>query len=128
MPTGGGGGGLLDATTPSSALLKALKTDSDDYTWAAATVGANNAAGYQLSSGLAVMPIGGFNGSDPSPTLTQFKAWVSAGRIHWFIASGSGGGASPGGNTASQITKWVEAHFTATSVGGVTMYDLSGSK
>ena len=62
-----------------------------------------------------------------SPTLAQFKAWVSAGRIHWFIASGSGGGASPGGNTASQITAWVEANFTATTVGGVTMYDLSGS-
>lgn len=31
------------------------------------------------------MPIGGFNGSDPSPTLEQFKAYVKAGRIHWFI-------------------------------------------
>jgi len=124
--TGGGGGGLLNATSPSSAILKKLESDASSYTWAAATVGANNAAGYQLASGLSVMPIGGFNGSDPSPTLAQFKAWVGAGRIHWFIASGSGGGASPGGNTASQITQWVEKNFTATTVDGVTMYDLSG--
>ena len=38
------------------------------------------------------MAIGGFNGSDPSPTLAQFKAYVAAGRIHYFIASGGGGG------------------------------------
>ena len=79
--TGGGGGGLLNATSPSSAILKKLESDASSYTWAAATVGANNAAGYQLASGLSVMPIGGFNGSDPSPTLAQFKAWVDAGRI-----------------------------------------------
>jgi hypothetical protein len=124
----GGGGGLLDATTPSSAILTKLTADASSYRWVAATVGANNAAGYQLASGLSVMPIGGFNGSDPSPTLAQFEAWVNSGRIHWFIASGSGsgGGMSPGGNTASAITQWVEKNFTATTVDGVTMYDLSG--
>ena len=31
------------------------------------------------------MPIGGFNGSDPSPTLAQFQAYVAAGKIHYFI-------------------------------------------
>ena len=125
---GGMGGGLLDATTPSSAILAKLTSNASSYRWVAATVGANNAAGYQLASGLSVMPIGGFNGSDPSPTLAQFEAWVDSGRIHWFIASGSGqgGGMSPGGTGASAITQWVEKNFTATTVDGVTMYDLSG--
>jgi len=125
---GAGGGGLLGATTPSSAILAKLGSDASSYRWVAATVGANNAAGYQLASGHSVMPIGGFNGSDPSPTLAQFEAWVNAGRIHWFVASGSGsgGGMSPGGATASAITQWVEKNFTATTVDGVTMYDLSG--
>ena len=36
------------------------------------------------------MAIGGFNGSDPSPTLAQFKAYVAQGKIHYFIASGGG--------------------------------------
>jgi hypothetical protein len=31
-----------------------------------------------------------------------------------------------GSGTASQITSWVEANFEATTVGGVTVYDLSG--
>ena len=53
-----------------------------------AAVGANNAAGYQLASEEPVMAIGGFNGSDPSPTLAQFEEYVANGQIHWFIASG----------------------------------------
>ncbi len=51
-------------------------------------------------------------------------------RIHYFIASGAGGGGfGPSGGSsddASLITSWVESHFTAKTVGGVTVYDLSG--
>ena len=124
---GGGTGGLLNSSTVSSALATALSTDSARYTWAAAAVGSNNAAGYQLATGLAVMPIGGFNGSDPSPTLAEFQALVAKGEIHWFIASGGVGGQSNGGsNAGSQIASWVEENFTSSTVGGVTLYDLSG--
>jgi 4-amino-4-deoxy-L-arabinose transferase-like glycosyltransferase len=130
----GGGGGLLNASTPSAALLAALKADDTRYTWVAATVGANNAAGYQLASDRPVMAIGGFNGTDPSPSLAQFEAWVAAKRIHYFIASGvmgtgrqgaGGPGGMGGSGSAEQITTWVEDHFTATTIGGVTVYDLS---
>ena len=99
-----GGGGLLDGSTPSAALTRLLETDAARYTWVAATVGSNNASGYQLATQLPVMPIGGFNGSDPSPTLAQFKAYVAAGRIHYFIGSG-GGGLAPGGDGSSPITQ-----------------------
>jgi hypothetical protein len=136
----GGAGGLLDGSTPSAALTRLLGTDASSYTWAAATVGSNSAAGYQLATQRPVMAIGGFDGSDPSPTLAQFRAWVAAGRIHYFIAGGGLGGAvgggvgggvggpgSPGGGTgtASEITRWVESAFTARTVDGVTLYDLS---
>ena len=69
------------------------------------------------------MAIGGFNGSDPSPTLAQFKEYVANGQVHWFIASSTGGG--PGGGT-NAISEWVEANFTPTTVDGTTLYDLSG--
>ena len=76
------------------------------------------------------MPIGGFNGSDPSPTLAQFKAYVADGEIHYFIASGADGGGrggmNAGGSTSAEISTWVAAHITATTVDGVTLYDLSG--
>ena len=74
---GGGMGGLLNGSTPSAAVTKLLQTDADSYTWTAAAIGANNASGYQLASEQPVMAIGGFNGSDPSPTLAQFKQYVA---------------------------------------------------
>ena len=43
------------------------------------------------------MAIGGFNGSDPSPTLAQFQEYVADGEIHWFIGGG-GFGQSMGGS------------------------------
>jgi 4-amino-4-deoxy-L-arabinose transferase-like glycosyltransferase len=134
--TGGGGGlgGLLDASTPSAALKAALLANAKNYTWVAATVGSNNAAGLQLATGKAVMAIGGFNGTDPSPTLAQFEKWVSEGKIHYFIGAGSLGGFGGGGfggssssGTGSQIAAWVQSHFTATTIGGQTVYDLTTS-
>jgi hypothetical protein len=94
-------------------------------------VGANEAAGYQLATGDPVMAIGGFNGTDPYPTLTEFEKLVNEGRIHYFIASGAGGagpaaGPGTGGNsTSSAIESWVTSHFSSTTVGGVTVYDLT---
>ncbi len=120
-----GASGLLDASTPSAAVVQALKADSSKYTWVAAAVGSNTAAGYQLATQLAVMPIGGFNGSDPSPTLAQFQAYVAAGKIHYFIGGGGFGGQQGGSNSSSEIASWVASHFKTVTVGGTTMYDLT---
>jgi hypothetical protein len=66
------------------------------------------------------MAMGGFTGSDPAPTLAQFKAYVAAGDITYFIAGGQGGPDSGG----SSITSWVEAHYKSTTIGGETVYVL----
>ncbi|MBT2404156.1 MULTISPECIES: glycosyltransferase family 39 protein [unclassified Streptomyces] len=146
----GGMGGLLNGTEASAEAKAALRTDAARYTWAAAAIGSQNAASYQLASGVPVMPVGGFNGSDPSPTLKQFQEYVKAGKIHWFIgqsgaqSSGqgveggggpgeapgmnrAGGMGGPGGGTSSAIETWVKANFKATTVGGATFYDLTAS-
>jgi 4-amino-4-deoxy-L-arabinose transferase-like glycosyltransferase len=127
--TPGGGAGFLNATTPSAALVTALQTGASKYTWVAATVNSNSAAGYQLASGDPVMAIGGFNGTDPTPTLAQFETYVREGRIHYYIASGGGGfgGGATGSGTSSQISTWVANHFTATTIGGTTVYDLTAA-
>ncbi|TYB35136.1 glycosyltransferase family 39 protein [Micromonospora sp. AP08] len=124
---GGGMGGLLDAREPSAELKALLEADADDYTWVAATVGSNNASGYQLATREPVMPIGGFNGSDPSPTLTHFQRYVAEGRIHYFIGGG-GFRANGGSNASAEIAGWVAENFTAQTVDGVTVYDLSSGK
>jgi 4-amino-4-deoxy-L-arabinose transferase-like glycosyltransferase len=121
---GGPGGGLSGNTQVSSALVKLLEQNAGHYTWVAATIGTQSAAPLQLATRHPVMAIGGFNGSDPSPTLAQFQKLVAAGKIHWFVgesASSFGGGTG----TAEQITSWVAAHYQARTVGGITVYDLS---
>ena len=123
---GGGMGGLLDAASVSDAMKALLLADADKYTWVAAAVGSQNASGYQLATEKPVMPIGGFNGSDPSPTLAQFRQYVADGKIHYFIGgSGFGGRSAGGSNASSQIAEWVAANFTAQTVGNTTVYDLT---
>ncbi|MFD8111985.1 glycosyltransferase family 39 protein [Streptomyces microflavus] len=148
---GGGMGGLLNGASVSTEAKALLKKDADAYTWAAAAVGAQNAAGYQLATGEPVMAIGGFNGSDPSPTLAQFKKYVAEGKVHYFVSGGTGGGmgggemggggtggggtggggtggggTGGGGNgTSSQISSWVTENFTEVTVGSATFYDLT---
>jgi 4-amino-4-deoxy-L-arabinose transferase-like glycosyltransferase len=126
MGGGGGIGGLLNGASVGSEAKKLLKTDAGQYNWAAAAIGAQNAASYQLSTGEPVMAIGGFNGTDPSPTLAQFKEYVADGKIHYFIASGAGGGMRGSSDgTSSRITSWVEANFKKVTVGSATFYDLT---
>ncbi len=120
----GGGGGLGGNTRVSAALVKLLGADASRYRWAAATVGTQSAAPLQLATRQPMLAIGGFNGSDPAPTLAAFRKLVAAGQIHYFVGANS---SSFGGGTrsAAQITSWVAAHFTAKTIGGVTVYDLT---
>jgi hypothetical protein len=119
---GAGGGSFLNASAPGAALVKLLQTDASHYSWVGATIDANSAAGYQLATDDPIMAIGGFNGTDPAPSLGQFEQYVAEGRIHYFLSSGGFGG---GSGTSSEIAQWVEQHFTATRVDGITVYDLT---
>ncbi|WP_059005871.1 ArnT family glycosyltransferase [Streptomyces specialis] len=140
----GGTGGLLDSSEPGEELTAVLEEDSDSYTWVAAVTGAQSASGYQLATGDPVMPLGGFNGTDPSPTLEQFRHLVSTGRVHYYIEGGGitalQGPADPAdpyapplpilpggedGSESARIADWVTENFTPVTVDGVTLYDLS---
>jgi 4-amino-4-deoxy-L-arabinose transferase-like glycosyltransferase len=115
-----GGGGFLQASRPGAQLTSMLDANAGGYRWVAATIDANSAAGYELATGEPVMAVGGFNGSDPAPTLAQFQGYVASGQIHYFI-----GGGMHRGTSSSAIESWVSQHFTATTVNGVTVYDLT---
>ena len=119
-----GGAGLGRDTQVNSALTKLLKNGAAGYTWVAATVGAESAAPFQLASGEPIMAIGGFNGTDPAPTLAEFEKLVSEHKIHYFVGQNQ---ASFGGGTgdAAQITAWVKKHFTSQTIAGITVYDLT---
>lgn len=117
----GGAGGQGQGSSNNTELVKLF--EQTENRWAAATVGSGSAAGLALNSGRSVMAIGGFTGSDGSPTLAQFQYYVATGQVRYF----TGGGSGMGGNdsTGSQISAWVKANFTAVTVGGSTVYDLT---
>ena len=119
----GGGGGLGGSTTVSSALAKLLEQDASKYKWVAATEGSEAAAPLELATGDAVMSIGGFNGTDPWPTLAVFKELVANHEIHYYVGQGSQ--SFGGGRGSSAIAAWVTAHFKKQTVGGETVYNLT---
>ncbi|MFI5840756.1 ArnT family glycosyltransferase [Catenuloplanes sp. NPDC051500] len=126
----GGGMGMGGGQTSEelNALLEGTTT-----TWSAAVNGSQSAAELELSTGTAVIAIGGWSSSDDAPTLAEFQQYVAAGEISYYISGGGMGGGGMGGpggdgqeSAASQISAWVEATFTATTVGSSTVYALNG--
>lgn len=97
--------------------LALLRRDSDDWTWTGAVVG-HRAGEIQLAVGAPVMPVGGFAGNDPSPTLAQFEADVAHHRVHWFVRGGHYRG------DAAAIQAWVRRHAPVVRAGGTTLYDV----
>ncbi|WP_134767220.1 glycosyltransferase family 39 protein [Nocardioides sp. 1609] len=129
-------GDLLTVSRSSRELTAVLLDDAEAYTWVAAVTGANSAAGFQLATGRPVMPVGGFNGTDPSPAARDFRQLVRTGRIHYYIAGGGtlvretdAGEPGPvtrtGSDDALRIDRWVARRFEPRVVDGVTLYDLS---
>jgi 4-amino-4-deoxy-L-arabinose transferase-like glycosyltransferase len=118
-------GTLLAAPSVGPDVTALLRKNGSSFAWVGATLGAENAAGFQLASGLPVLPLGGFNASDPYPTLAQFQADVAAGRVHYFIGGGAMRPSDTGSDAAHEIAAWVVAHYPVQVVDGVVLYDLS---
>ena len=80
----------------------------------------------------AVMAIGGFTGSDPTPTLSQFIDDVSHHEVTYYLVENNGNDHRPGGPTRDRghadIAAWVAGHFTPATVGSATVYDLSSPR
>jgi 4-amino-4-deoxy-L-arabinose transferase-like glycosyltransferase len=120
----GGGPGGASASSEVVALLQQTTTR-----WSAATNGSNSAAALELASNTNVIAMGGFTGSDPYPSLDEFKALVANGEVTYYIAGGGMGGGfggRGGGTDTSAIAQWVEANFQAQTVGSTTVYRLVG--
>jgi 4-amino-4-deoxy-L-arabinose transferase-like glycosyltransferase len=106
------------------AMLKNTNTE-----WSAAISRSSSAAGLELSTDTAVMAIGGFSGSDPAPTLSQFQDDVAQHKVAYYIVvnnRGHGPGWTNRGH--ADVAKWVAATFPSTNVGDATVYNLSAPK
>ncbi|NMO04776.1 phospholipid carrier-dependent glycosyltransferase [Gordonia sp. TBRC 11910] len=110
--------------------------------WSAAVSRSSTAASMELSSKTAVMAIGGFGGSDPTPTLSQFQQYVKTGQVRYYVVAAQGGGHGRGGHGSggrggpggfggfgskgpnTEIAAWVSANYTPQTVGSTVVYDL----
>lgn len=109
---------------PEKEVTDILAAEADTTRWTAATPGASNAARYQLASGASILPVGGFNGSSPFPTLDQFREYVRTGQVRYYLVRSDDEDISAEASFADDITSWVETEFTARTTGKVELYDL----
>jgi 4-amino-4-deoxy-L-arabinose transferase-like glycosyltransferase len=120
------GSGAPTGGSTSAALTRALRSDASRYRWVAATSGSQSAASLELATGGdPVMALGGFSGQGGNLSLATLEQYVKAGDIHYYIASGGGAGGPGRGGSTDAITTWVEQHYTAVTIGGQTVYDLT---
>jgi 4-amino-4-deoxy-L-arabinose transferase-like glycosyltransferase len=133
-----GPGGSRTADTALVAYLEANRGDAD---YLAAAFSSNGSAPLILATGgEAVLTIGGFNGSDPYPTVDQLTQLVADGELRFVVMDGEGAGGRPGGfgggpdggnQTTQAVREWVVANGTAVAAdayggtGTQTVYDLS---
>lgn len=119
---------LTEASNPDRAVVDRLTERAGSFTWVAATIGSVCASGYQLATGHPVMPIGGFNGSDPWPPEDEFQRLAISGKIHYFIVDKASADPERPGlrlNNSGLIQHWIQQNFAAIPMGDVTLYDLT---
>ncbi|CAN5362739.1 glycosyltransferase family 39 protein [soil metagenome] len=101
-----------------TALSQALR--ATEARWSAAVAGSESAAALEVSSGTAVMAIGGWS-TDPVPTLDQFIDDVRAGQIGYYVDNGRNHATAPQDRA---IAEWVAHNYPATNIGGTRVYRL----
>ena len=118
-------GGMWGTGVDNQALDDLL--ERTDTKWSAAIERSNAAAALELSTGTAVMAIGGFSGTDPVPSLQQFQDDVARHQVGYYVTTTAAAPGRPGWNSHphADIARWVAANFPALKVGKTTVYRLA---
>ncbi|WP_231994306.1 ArnT family glycosyltransferase [Pseudarthrobacter equi] len=111
---------------PSNKVVNLLHNETLQQTWGAATYSAQNAALYQLESLRPVIPLGGWLGTDPAPTLAEFQSLVAQHRIGFFIWQQDLLDRGELSAETISISDWVRENFQEQVIDGVHLYDLRG--
>ena len=139
-PAGGGGlgGGIFSSTSLTASqqqLYRYVSAHRAGAGYLLAVSSWSQASAYILATGQEIMPMGGFSGSVPEPTLTRVRQLVASGQLRFFLLGGTDGFGGPGrggaGGTAAQVTSWVESacavvparDYGAASGGAGTLYE-----
>ncbi len=121
----GGFGGGLATGAENSAMLDFLVANRGAATWIVAANSSQQAGTIELATGLPVMAMGGFTGSDPTPTLDQLKSYIASGKLRFVLVDAGGFG----GGSGSDRTSWVTSTCRVANDGGASsnLYDCAGA-
>jgi len=125
-PTTDSGGGAQFARRPATLtvdqqrILDYATAHRDGARYLFATDSWNAASPYIVATGAPILPMGGFSGQAPFPTLAQFQQLVSTGQVRQVLLSGGfdifrlfrGAEAAPPDTPVMAITGWVRQHCT----------------
>jgi 4-amino-4-deoxy-L-arabinose transferase-like glycosyltransferase len=92
---------FFDVTSSTKALLPTLRQAQHGAPDLMATQTSALAAPFIFASGAEVLPIGGFTGTIPSPTLAQLVRWIHEGRFHLVLESS---------HATGQRFEWIAEH------------------
>jgi len=109
FPKGGGNFGQQDV----SANVDYLKANRNGAKFLLVTFGAQSAAPYITATGENILPIGGFDGQDPTPTLEKFIDLVNSGDVRYVLTDGGMGQPGKEDGASNSITSWVTANCAA---------------
>lgn len=110
---------------PPPGVVQRARQTAKPVTWAAAAIGSETAANLQLESGRAILPVGGFDGTDPYPTLEDFQGWVKGGRVGALVLKNLPPLTLEGRGESARIVEWVRSHYVVEVIEGTEIYDLT---
>lgn len=119
---------VMFGEVPEADVVSRLRAMPESYKWASAMVGSETAANYQLESRRSVLPVGGFDGTDPYPTLEKFQAMVEEGLVGSLIIQELPPLTQEGRGESAKIVSWVKEVFPYEQVGSAQVYDLRVTK
>jgi hypothetical protein len=127
---GGGAGGAPNggpfgaSPTP---LTDYLVANRGDAAWIVAANSSQEAGSIQIATGLPVMAMCGCSGSDPAPSVEEFKAYVASGELRFVLAGGMSG--FGGGFGSSNVTSWVTSNCRLVSEPDISssLYDCAAA-
>ncbi|MDI3193764.1 glycosyltransferase family 39 protein [Pseudarthrobacter sp. AL07] len=113
---------VMFGNLPESGIVSRLRSTPASSTWAAAMVGSETAANYQLASKRSVLPLGGFDGTDPFPTLEQFQRMVAGQQVASIVIQDLPPLTLEGRGESARIVEWVRDHYRAEQIGSAQYY------
>ena len=118
---GGWGGTSTVLTGAQRGIYDYVTANRDGAEYLMATQSWSQAAPYILATGKEVLPVGGFSGSVPSPTLPHVRRLIAAGQLRFFLLGEQGSGfmgRAKGGQSLA-ITTWVQHACAPTATTGL---------